>query len=143
MSWHKFFRRNRSDRELQEEFRTFLDEETADNVARGMPSQEARRQARIKLGNPQRVREELWQQNTISVIDGLGRDLRYATRTLKRTPGFTLTAILVMALGIGANVALFTVVRNVLLNPLPFHDPEKLVTLYQADTHHKFPHRSL
>src|SRR5580692_336904 len=130
MSWHKFFRRNRSDRELQEEFRTFLDEETADNVARGMPSQESRRQARIKLGNPQRVREELWQQNTVSVIDGLGRDLRYATRTLKRTPGFTLTAILVMALGIGANVALFTVVRNVLLDPLPFPAPNQLIALF-------------
>lgn len=130
MSWHKFFRRKRSDRELQEEFRTFLDEETADNVARGMGSQEARRQARIKLGNSQRVREELWQQNTVSVIGGLWRDLRYATRTLKRTPGFTMTAILVMALGIGANVALFTVVRNVLLNPLPFPAPNQLIALY-------------
>jgi predicted permease len=135
MNWRKFFRRKRSDAELQEEIRTFLDEETSDNVARGIPSGEARRQARIKLGDPQRVREELWQQNTVKEIDNLWRDLKYATRTLKRTPGFATTAILVMALGIGANVALFTVVRSVLLDPLPFPVPNQLIALYpKSDT---------
>jgi predicted permease len=135
MSWLRFFRRRRSDAELQEEIRTFLEEENAENVARGMPSVEARRQARIKLGNPQRVREELWQQNTVTIIDNLWRDLRYASRTLRRTPGFATIAILVMALGIGANVALFTVVRSVLLNPLPFPAPNQLIALYgKSDT---------
>ena len=130
MNWHRFFHRRRSDAELQEEIRTYLEEETAENVARGMSIQEARRQARVKLGNPQRVREELWKQNTVATIDNLWRDLRYATRTLGRTPGFAAIAILVMALGIGANVALFTVVRSVLFNPLPFPAPNQLIALY-------------
>ena len=77
----------------------------------------------IKFGNPGAVRETLWQQNTVTIIDNLWRDLKYATRTLTRTPGFATIAILVMALGIGANVALFTVVRSVLLNPLPSRLP--------------------
>jgi predicted permease len=130
MNWNRFFHRRRSDAELQEEIRTYLEEETAENVARGMSTQEARRQARVKLGNPQRVREELWKQNTVATIDNLWRDLRYATRTLGRTPGFAAIAILVMALGIGANVALFTVVRSVLLSPLPFQAPNQLIALY-------------
>ncbi len=135
MNLRRFFHRRRSDAELQEEVKTYLEEETAENVARGMPSVEARRQARIKLGNPQRVREELWQQNTITMIDNLWRDLKYAARTLRRTPGFATIAILVMALGIGANVALFTVVRSVLLDPLPFSAPNQLIALYgKSDT---------
>jgi predicted permease len=135
MNWRRFFHRKRSDAELQEEIETYLEEEIAENVARGMPSVEARRQARIKLGNPQRVREALWQQNTLTMLDNLWRDLKYATRTLRRTPGFATIAILVMALGIGANVALFTVVRGVLLDPLPFSVPNQLIALYgKSDT---------
>jgi len=130
MSWHRFFRRGRADAELIEEVESYMAEEIAENIARGMPSAEARRQARIKLGNPQRVREELWQQNTVALFDNLWRDLRYATRTLSRTPGFATIAIVVMALGIGANVALFTVVRSVLINPLPFPAPNQLIALY-------------
>ena len=130
MNWRRFFHRKRSDAELQEEIETYLEEETAENVGRGMPSAEARRQARIKLGNSQRVREELWQQNTLTMIDNLWRDLKYAIRTLRRTPGFATIAILVMALGIGANVALFTVVRSVLLDPLPFPAPNRLIALF-------------
>jgi putative ABC transport system permease protein len=130
MSWRRFFRRRRSDAELQEEIRTYLEEETTENIARGMSSEEARRQARIKLGNPQGVREALWRQNTVTAIDDIWRDLRYAARTLRRTPGFAMIAVLVMALGIGANVALFTVVRSVLLDPLPFPAANKLIALY-------------
>jgi macrolide transport system ATP-binding/permease protein len=135
MSWHRFFRRKRGDAELMVEMESFMAEEIAENVARGIPEEEARRRARIKFGNPGAVRETLWQQNTVTIIDNLWHDLRYATRTLTRTPGFATIAILVMALGIGANVALFTVVRSVLLNPLPFAAPNQLVALYaKADT---------
>jgi predicted permease len=135
MSWHRFFRRRRGDAELMAEMEGYMAEEIAENVARGIPEEEARRRARIKFGNPGAVRETLWQQNTVTIIDNLWRDLRYATRTLTRTPGFATIAILVMALGIGANVALFTVVRSVLLNPLPFPAPNQLVALYaKADT---------
>jgi predicted permease len=91
----------------------------------------ARRRARIKLGNPRSVRETLWQQNTVSLVDTLSRDLRYATRTLARTPGFSLIAVIVMALCIGATTSLFTVVRSVLLRPLPFRDSGRLVMLFE------------
>jgi len=83
--------------------------------------------------NPALLREQtrvIWFWNR---LETLARDLRFSLRTLRRTPGFTVIAILVMALGIGANVALFTVVRGVLLKPLPFQDPDRLVMLYEAD----------
>jgi predicted permease len=131
MSWLRFFRRNRADAELQEEIDVYMAEETAENIARGMKPEEARRRARIKLGNPRSVRETLWQQNTVSLVDMVGRDLKYATRTLVRTPGFSLIAIAVMALCIGATTSLFTVVRSVLLRPLPFRDPGRLVMVYE------------
>jgi predicted permease len=131
MSWLRFFRRTQADAELQEEIDVFLAEETAENIARGAKPEEARRRARIKLGNPRSVRETLWQQNTVSLLDTVGRDLKYATRTLARTPGFSLIAIAVMALCIGATTSLFTVVRSVLLRPLPFRDPDRLVMLYE------------
>ena len=106
-------------------------EETAENIARGVKPEEAHRQARIKLGNPRSVRETLWQQNTVSLLDKLVRDVKFATRTLVRTPGFSLIAIAVMALCIGATTSLFTVVRSVLLRPLPFRDPSRLVMVYE------------
>ena len=79
------------------------------------------------------MHEDLWQQNSIAPFENLTRDLRYTVRTLARTPGFTLTAILVMALGIGATTALFTVVRSVLLNPLPYPQSARLVSLYESE----------
>jgi putative ABC transport system permease protein len=131
MSWSRFFRRRRADAEVQAEMDAFLAEEAAENVARGMPDDEAQRRARIKLGNRQRVREALWQQNTWSMLEKFGHDLKYAVRTLVRTPGFSLIAIVVITLCIGAATSLFTIMRSVLLRPLPFRDPEKLVMLYE------------
>src|ERR1700735_4873583 len=133
MIWRKFFRRKRADAELTQEMDLHLAQEIDENIARGILPDEARRRARIKFGNPQLVRENLWRQNTLTVTDNLWHDLRYAIRTLTRSPGFTLIAVLVMALGIGANVALFTVVRSVLLKPLPYRDPGRLALIYEAD----------
>ncbi len=134
MSLLKVFRRKRSDSELQDEIETFLTQETADNEARGMSPNEARRQARVKLGNPQKVRETLWLQNSFLPLTHLGHDLKYAVRTLSRTPAFSIVAIAVMALCIGAATSLFTIVRSVLLRPLPFRDPGRLVMVYE---HHR------
>jgi hypothetical protein len=131
MSWIRFFRRRREDAELQEEINVYLQEETAENIERGMDPQEARRRAKIKFGNPAVVRESLWRQNGIPYVDTLLRDLRYAARTLLRTPGYSLIAITVIALCIGATTSLFTVVRSVLLRPLPFRDPSRLVMVYE------------
>ena len=135
MNGFRFFRRSRKDAELQAEISSFLEEEAAENMARGMAPEEAQRQARIMLGNSQCIRESLWRQNSVAAVESAWRDLRYAARTLTRTPGFTATAILVMALGIGANVALFTVVHSVLMKPLPFRDPGRVMDISEIDTH--------
>lgn len=134
MGWSRFFRRGSRDAEVRSEMESFVDEETAENVARGMSAEEARRLARVKLGNAQRVRETLWRQNTVGFAANAWRDLRYAARTLMRTPGFSLIAIVVMALCLGAATSLFTIVRSVLLRPLPFRDPARLVMVYE---HHQ------
>ncbi len=134
MSWLRFFRRRRSDTELQDEIEAYLAEESADNEARGMSPDEARRQARLKFGNAQKVRESLWMQNTPQRLTAMARDVKYAFRTLSRTPGFTIIAVAVMALCIGAATSLFTIVRSVLLRPLPFRDPDQLVMVYD---HHR------
>ncbi|QEE30282.1 ABC transporter permease [Terriglobus albidus] len=131
MSWLRFFRRKRKDAELQDELDSFLSEEIAGNVARGMSPGEARRRARVKLGNSQQVRESLWMQNSPMPLTHLFRDLKYAFRTLRRTPGFSVIAIVVMALCMGAAISLFTIVRSVLLRPLPFRDPARLVVVYE------------
>lgn len=131
MNWSRFFRRKRVDADLVEEIEGHIAEEIAENRSRGMSEEEAKRQARIKFGNPAAVRESLWRQNTIPFVDNLVRELRYAGRTLLRTPSFSLIAIGVMALCIGATTSLFTLVRSVLLRPLPFRDPDRLVMIYE------------
>jgi predicted permease len=131
MSWLRLFRRKRADAELQAEIESFLTEETAHNEARGMSPGEARRKARIQLGGAQKVRESLWKQNSILPLTHVGRDLKYAFRTLSRTPGFSIIAIAIMTLCMGAATSLFTIVRSVLLRPLPFRDPERLVMVYE------------
>jgi predicted permease len=131
MSWLRFFRRKRSDAELQDEIETFLTEETADNEARGMSPAESRRQARVQLGNRQLMRESLWTQNSPLLLTNVGHDMKYALRTLSRTPGFSIIAVAVMALCIGAATSLFTIVRSVLLRPLPFRDPGRLVIVHE------------
>ena len=131
MTWMRFLHRKRSDSELQDEIEAFLTEETADNQARGMSPDEARRQARLKFGNAQKVRESLWMQNTPQRLTAIARDARYAFRTLSRTPGFSIIAVTVMALCIGAATSLFTIVRSVMLRPLPFRDPDRLVMVYE------------
>ncbi len=131
MNLRRFFSRPAADAELAQELEAHLQHEVDDNVARGMSEEEAQRKARVKLGSIRRVRETEWERNSLEWLETMLRDLRYAVRTLSRTPAFTVTAVLVMALGIGANVTLFTVVRSVLLKPLPFREPDRLIQLYE------------
>jgi len=131
LSWLRFLHRKRSDAELQDEIEAFLMEEAAENEARGMSPEDARRQARLKFGNAQKVRELLWMQNTLQRLTTIARDVRYAFRMLSRTPGFSIIAIVVMALCLDAATSLFTFVRSVLLRPLPFRDPARLVMVYE------------
>lgn len=125
--------RRRAGEQLDDELRFHLERQVAENVGAGMPPDEARRAALRLFGNPAALRDQARETWNWAWVEGLLRDLRYSTRTLVRTPGFAMIAVLVIALGIGANVALFTVVRNVLLKQLPYRDPERLVSLYEAD----------
>ena len=141
MGLNRFLHRRAEQVQLAEEIESYIAHEIDDNLARGMSREEAQRQAYLKFGNPQRVLEEQWQWNTVRLFDNLGRDLRHASRTLLRDRGFTLIVVLVMAIGIGANTAMFTVVRSVLLKPLPFREPERLVMLFEQMREGNSPYR--
>src|ERR1700726_2130573 len=131
MGVRRFFRRRGEEEEVGREMEAHVAHEVDENIARGLPEAEARRRARLKFGSVVSVREEVWEWNTVEILDSLWRDLKYAVRTLRRAPGFAIAVVLVMALGIGANTPLFTIVRSVLLKPLPFGDPNRLVMLYE------------
>src|SRR6266566_5495145 len=139
MNLKRFVSRSAADADLAQELEAHIQHEVDDNLARGMNKEEASRRARVKLGSVRRVRETVWEGNSMRWLETMLRDLRYSIRTLSRTPGFTVTAVLVMALGIGANVALFTVVRSVLLKPLPFREPDRLIQLYEKSSDDAFP----
>lgn len=131
------FRRPSENARLQKELEFHLEQQIAENLARGMPAEEARAAAIRRFGNPTLLREETQSTWSWNSLEKLGRDLRYGLRTLRRAPGFALVAIAVMALGIGATTSLFTIVRSVLLKPLPFQDPDNLVMVYEHD--HSLP----
>jgi putative ABC transport system permease protein len=116
---------------LDSELEFHLEQQVAENIASGMAPAEARDVALRSFGNPALLREQTRATWTWSSLERFLRDLRIGVRTLGRAPAFTTVAILIMALGIGANVALFTVVRGVLLSPLPFKDPGRLLMLYE------------
>jgi predicted permease len=125
-----FHRKNETAR-LNQELQFHLEQQIAENLGQGMNPEEARFAALRLFGNPTLLGEEARTSWSWNWLEGLWRDLRYGLRTLRRAPGFALTAILVMALGIGATTSLFTIVRSVLLKPLPFRDPDKLVMVYE------------
>jgi predicted permease len=108
-----------------------LQQQIAENVSHGMPELAARKAALRTFGNPTVLRDEARASWSWSWLEKMVRDIRYGARTLGRSPGFTLTAVVVMALCIGATTSLFTVVRSVLLKPLPFRDPSRLMAVYE------------
>ena len=124
-------RRDRIDNELKEELQFHLDAQMRDNLSAGMNAQAAQRDARIRFGNATLAKERAHEANIVVFIETIGRDLRYAFRQYCKAPGFTFTAILVLALGIAASVSIFAFVDAALLKPLPFQDPSRLVAVFE------------
>src|ERR1700744_3744088 len=131
MSLRMLFHRNKEKSRLQAELNFHLEQQGTENIARGMAPEEARFSALRLIGNPTLLEEEARSTWSWNWLESVWRDVRYGVRTLLRSPSFSVTAILVMALGIGATTSLFTIVRSVLLKPLPFRDPGTLVMVYE------------
>ena len=127
----KWGRTKKQDADLARELQSDLELEEEELRASGMPAEEAHYAARRAFGNTTLIREQTHEVWSWSSLENLLRDLRISARALLRAPGFSLVAILVMALCIGAATSLFTVVRSVLLRPLPFRDPDRLVMVYE------------
>ncbi|WP_260704647.1 ABC transporter permease [Edaphobacter flagellatus] len=122
-----FFRKQPLDRELEEEIASHIAMATEENLHNGMSPDEARRKAMVKFGGVEQAKEKQRESRGLPWLERVLQDLRYALRSLSRDRGFATVAILILALGIGANVVVFSVVNTILLRPLPFYDPSRLV----------------
>lgn len=127
----RFLRRAEWDRERLEEIASYVQIEADENMARGMPEREAYAAARRKFGNVTLIREEIYRMNSLNWVEAILSEIRHGLRTLSQQPTFTAVALLTLAVGIGANTAVFSVLNAVMLKPLAYPHPDELISLRQ------------
>ena len=140
--WRRLWNRNALDTQLDRELRFHIEQHAADLVAQGVDPAEAQRRARLEIGGPEQVKESCRDTRGTRWVDDLSQDVRYGIRALRHRAGFTAVAVCTLALGIGATTLMFTVIDGVLLKPLAYPDPARLVTLVeQTDWSNNFGNR--
>src|SRR5881397_2450195 len=127
------FRKDRVERDLDSEVSAYLDQLVEEKISAGMAPEQARRAARIEVGGREQVKEQVRAVRAGALLEQLVQDIRYGAGQLLRSPGFMLVAVVTLALGIGANTVVFSVVNAVLLQPLPFPRSERLVLVWETD----------